>query len=136
MYKIFDLKTSKRQELIVITETVGEIISENDVESGHVILFCPHTTAGLTVNSYLDPATAADLIHEIDRVVPTRTDFNHIFDTPSDAAGHIKASIIGGQITLIVDKGKLQLGRSQGIFFWEFDGPRPRQVYVKIIQDR
>lgn len=136
MYQKLELKTATRQELLVITDAVGEIISENEVESGHVILFCPHTTAGLTVNSYLDPATAADLIHEIDRIVPTRTDFNHIFDTPSDAAGHIKASIVGGQITLIVDKGKLQLGSSQGIFFCEFDGPRPREVYVKIIQDR
>ena len=133
MYKKLELKTSKRQELIVITDAVEELLFENDLKEGLVLLFCPHTTAGLTVNSYLDPATAADLIHEIDRIVPTRTDFTHIFDTPSDAAGHIKASIIGGQIFLILEMGKVQLGSSQGIFFWEFDGPRRRQVYIKVI---
>jgi secondary thiamine-phosphate synthase enzyme len=76
-----------------------------------------------------------DLQSEIDRLVPTRTDFQHIFDTPSDAAGHIKSSLIGNQITLIVEQGKALLGSSQGIFLWEYDGPRQRQVLCKVIAD-
>ena len=66
--------------------------------------------------------------------VPTRTDFKHIFDTPSDAAGHIKASLVGNQHTLIIHEGKAVLGHSQGIFFWEYDGPRKRQLHLKIVE--
>lgn len=127
------LKTKERQELIDITDMVRNALSENKITNGICFLFCPHTTAALTINSYLDPATATDLISEIDRLIPTRTDFVHIFDTPSDAAGHIKASLIGGQITVIVENGELQMGRSQGLFFWEFDGPRDRQVYLSYL---
>ncbi len=133
MFQKLNLKTTKRQELVVITDQVQQVITDSEVKSGVCVLFCPHTTAGLTINSYLDPATAMDLVNEIDRLIPTRTDFVHIFDTPSDAAGHIKASLISGQYTIIIDQGKLQIGGSQGIMFWEFDGPRNRQVFVKII---
>lgn len=133
MYIKLDLKSNERQEMLVITDLVRDALSEKDVEDGLCFLFCPHTTAGLTINSYLDPATAKDLIHEVDRLVPTRTDFIHVFDTPSDAAGHIKASLVGGQLGLIVEDGELQLGGSQGVFFWEFDGPRKRQVYLKVL---
>lgn len=133
MFIKLDIKSNERQEMLVITDLVREALSENGVKNGLCFLFCPHTTAGLTINSYLDPATAKDLIHEIDRLVPTRTDFIHVFDTPSDAAGHIKASLVGGQLGLIVEDGELQLGGSQGVFFWDFDGPRSRQVYLKVI---
>lgn len=133
MYIKLDLKSNERQEMLVITDLVRDALSEKGVEDGLCFLFCPHTTAGLTINSYLDPATAKDLIHEVDRLVPTRTDFIHVFDTPSDAAGHIKASLVGGQLGLIVEDGELQLGGSQGVFFWEFDGPRKRQVYLKVL---
>jgi len=124
------IKTTKRQELIDISDMVRKSLTENQIKDGVCFLFCPHTTAALTINSYLDPATATDLISEIDRLIPTRTDFVHIFDTPSDAAGHIKASLIGGQLAVIVENGELQLGRSQGLLLWEFDGPRDRQVYL------
>ncbi|MDX9865979.1 MAG: secondary thiamine-phosphate synthase enzyme YjbQ [Anaerolineaceae bacterium] len=133
MFQKLEIKTTKRQELIVLTDQIQQVVNDLDVKSGICVLFCPHTTAALTINSYLDPATAVDLVKEIDRLVPTRTDFVHVFDTPSDAAGHIKASLIGGQYTIIIDQGKLQIGGSQGIMFWEFDGPRNRQVFVKII---
>ena len=69
------------------------------------------------------------------RLVPTRTDFLHIFDTPADAAGHIKASIIGSSETLLIEEGQLVLGHSQGVFFYDFDGPRQRRVLVKIVSD-
>lgn len=69
----------------------------------------------------------------MNRLVPTRVDFQHVRDTPTDAAGHIKSSLIGTDLTLIIENGDLLLGRSQGIFFWEFDGPREREIKVKII---
>lgn len=133
MFQKLGVATRKRQELIVITDEIQQVISKLDIKRGVCVLFCPHTTAALTINSYLDPATALDLVNEIDRLVPTRTDFEHVFDTPSDAAGHIKASLISGQYTIIIDEGKLQIGESQGIMFWEFDGPRNRQVFLKFI---
>jgi secondary thiamine-phosphate synthase enzyme len=71
----------------------------------------------------------------MDRLVPTRVDFIHQFDTPSDAAGHIKATLTGSQLLLIVENGDIVLGSSQGLFFCEYDGPRTRQVYVKIMRD-
>ena len=133
MFLKIDIKTSERQSMQVITDEIRQVIKENNIKAGLCFLFCPHTTAGLTINSYLDPATAKDLIHEIDRMVPTRTDFIHVFDTPSDAAGHIKSSLVGGQLGIIIDNGELRLGSSQGIFFWEFDGPRDRNIYIKIV---
>lgn len=134
MLKEIPIETQERQALVLVTDQVQQAIAESGVQSGICILFSPHTTAGLTINSYLDPATAKDLQFEIDRLVPTRIDFVHIFDTPSDAAGHIKSSLIGNQLTLIIQDGKAILGGSQGIFFWEYDGPRKRKVIAKIIE--
>lgn len=133
MFLQLDLQTNKRQELLVITDLIKDKIHEMNFSEGLCYLFCPHTTAGLTINSYLDPATKKDLINEVDRLVPTRTDFIHVFDTPSDAAGHIKSSLVGGNIGLIIENGEIQLGSSQGIFFWEFDGPRDRKLYIKLL---
>ena len=128
-----NVETNERQELVLLTEIINQALHESGVEDGLCFVYCPHTTAGLTINSYMDPATAKDLIHEVDRLIPTRTDFIHVFDTPSDAAGHIKASLVGGQLGIIVNQGKLLLGSSQGVFFWEYDGPRQRKVFLKII---
>jgi secondary thiamine-phosphate synthase enzyme len=133
MYHTINIETQERQSLLPITEQVKQVVLDSGCSTGICVVFCPHTTAGLTINSRLDPATAFDLINELDRLVPTRVDFKHINDTPSDAAGHIKTSLSGSQFTLIVDDGDLVLGESQGIFFWEFDGPRRRRVLVKII---
>ena len=134
MLKEFPVITQERQDLYLITEQVQQAVIESGVKQGICVLFSPHTTAGLTINSYLDPATGKDLQFEIDRLVPTRLDFIHIVDTPSDAAGHIKSSLIGNQLSLIIQDGKVVLGSSQGIFFWEYDGPRKRKVLVKIIE--
>ena len=133
MYSIIEINSQQRQELIAITEQVQAEVSASGVGEGICLLYCPHTTAALTVNSWMDPATAADLQNEIDRLVPTRTNFHHTYDTPSDAAGHIKTSLLGGQQIFIIHEGQLVLGGSQGIFFWEYDGPRARQVHLKML---
>lgn len=133
MYQVLSVTTNARQELCLITAAVQQAIKESGVQEGICVLFCQHTTAGLTLNSYLDPATLADLQDEIDRLVPTRTNFKHIFDTPGDAAGHIKATLVGCQLTLIIHQGQALLGDSQGIFFWEYDGPRQRRVHMKFM---
>ena len=128
------IKTTQWQELVVITEEVKKIIKENHIEQGLCFLFTPHSTGGLTINSFLDPDTSNDLNFEMNRLVPTRVDFQHIRDTPTDASGHVKSSLIGTDLTLIIDQGDFTFGRSQGIFFWEFDGPREREIKVKIIE--
>jgi secondary thiamine-phosphate synthase enzyme len=133
---LFTLKvdTQKGQEMVLITDQVKELVRQTNVKEGLCFLFIPHVTAALTINSYLDPNTSLDLIDELDRVIPTRVDFKHILDTPADASAHVKASLIGTDLTLIIHEGELLLGPSQGIFFWEYDGPRNRKVMVKIIE--
>ncbi len=135
MFQTLSLETPERQALVLITNEVRRVVRESGVAEGLCVVFCPHTTAGLTINSALDPATAQDLRHELDRLVPTRVDFIHTFDTPSDAAGHIKTTLVGPQLTLIVHDGTLVLGSAQGVFLCEFDGPRRRQVHIKVVAD-
>ena len=135
MFQTITVKTEERQSLVLITDEVRRVVRDSGVDGGICLVFCPHSTAGLTINSYLDSATALDVRAEMDRLVPTRVDFIHQFDTPSDAAGHIKATLTGSQLLLIVENGDIVLGSSQGLFFCEYDGPRMRQVYVKVMRD-
>jgi secondary thiamine-phosphate synthase enzyme len=133
LYQTILLKTPLGDSLTNITEQVRAIVKESKVESGVCHIIVGHTTAAITINSYLDPATGEDIIAEVRRLVPTRTDFRHIFDTPADAAGHIKASLIGNTETVLIEHNDLVLGHSQGLLFFDFDGPRDRKVMVKII---
>ena len=128
-----NINTERRQDLVNVTNAIEESVAASGTDEGICVVYCPHTTGGITLNSQMDPPTLTDLIQEIDRIVPTRVDFKHIFDTPSDAAGHIKASIIGNSVSIPITSGKLSLGSSQGILFWEFDGPRKRKVHLQII---
>ncbi len=133
MYQTITLSTTPGDSLVNVTEQVRAIVKESRVESGICFVIVGHTTAAITINSHMDPATAQDIVDDIRRLVPTRTDFHHIFDTPSDAAAHIKASLIGNTETVLIENNDLVLGHSQGLLFYEFDGPRQRQVMVKII---
>lgn len=129
------LSSNAAQELIPITDRVQAAVTECGLQDGLCAVFCGHTTDGITLNSPLDPATAADLRDELNRIVPTRTDFHHVFDTPTDASAHVKSALVGHSTTLPVIQGQLALGSSQGIFFWEFDGPRSRQVTVQLLAE-
>jgi secondary thiamine-phosphate synthase enzyme len=133
MLKIIELQTPKGDALVDITSQVKAVIAESGVTDGLCVVIVPHTTAGITVNSGLDPATPEDIIIDMKRLVPKRVDFIHQYDTPADAAGHIKATIVGNSITLAISEGELLMGWSQSILFYEFDGPRNRHVQVKII---
>ncbi|MEF2071975.1 secondary thiamine-phosphate synthase enzyme YjbQ [Consotaella aegiceratis] len=114
-----------------ITQTVAEAVKASGVEDGLCIVFVPHTTAGLSITSRWDAKGLEDIHDDIDRLVPTRIDFKHQFDTPQDAAGHVKSVLVGVSLPLIITEGALLLGHSQGIFFHEFDGPRQRQFFVR-----
>lgn len=114
-----------------ITETVREAVQASKVAEGLCVVFVPHTTAGLSISSFWDPKGLEDVHDDINRLVPTRIDFKHQFDTPQDAAGHVKSVLVGVSLTLIIAETKLLLGHSQGVFFNEFDGPREREFFVK-----
>ncbi len=136
MYKEIVIKTETDECLVNITNQVQETIKESKVSDGICVVFVPHTTAGVTINSALDQATLKDIISEIHRIVPTRVDFNHIFDTPSDAAGHIKSTLVGNNLSIIIKDGELLLGSSQSVMFFEFDGPRKRSLFLQIIGEK
>lgn len=133
MYGVVKFHTPRRQILVHLSDEVRKIVADSGVQEGFCVVYCPHSTAGLVVNSYLDPKTPDDIVFELDRIVPTRVDFFHQFDTPSDASAHVKATLTGTSVTLIVHEGALMLGRSQGILFAEFDGPRDRTLWVQVI---
>lgn len=126
---------TKKNDVLSLTDEIEQIVKESGIQNGLCVIHTPHTTAGLTITSKWDETDFADIKSEMRRIVPTRVDFAHQFDTPEDAAGHIKSILIGCNMTLIVHDGKLLLGSSQGIFFLEFDGPRTRKCYVKIMPD-
>jgi len=133
MLKTVVFDTPGGDALVDITAHVQQAIDESGVHAGLCAIVVPHTTAGITINSGLDPATPNDILADLKRLVPTRVDFEHQYDTPADAAGHIKATLVGHSVTLVIEEGKLLLGHSQSIMFYEFDGPRKRRAQVKIL---
>ena len=133
MLTSIDVHTPNGEALIDVTASIRTYVRESGVRDGICVLFVPHTTAALTINSALDAATATDILADMRRLVPTRVDFAHQYDTPADAAGHIKAALIGHSATVIIANGDLLLGGSQSILFYECDGPRARKIQVKLL---
>ncbi len=134
MKKLFshDLRVNKEQTMVSITDIIEEDIKKSGIKDGIVIVFCPHTTAGITINENADPDVVRDIIYGFEKVYPTRDkDYKH-FEGNSHA--HMKASTMGASQTLIVDDGKMILGIWQDIYFCEFDGPRDRKFFVKIME--
>ena len=126
------LKTTKRQEMVDITSRIHQIVSEEALNQGMVMVFVPHTTAAVTINENTDPDVQDDILLGMDYMVPNRHEFKH-FEGNADA--HLKASIIGHDQWLMVEEGRLKLGRWQGVYFCEFDGPRTRKVEIMTIRN-
>lgn len=133
MHSTITLETTLRDSLTDITQQLRDVVRESGIQTGVCYVIVPHTTAGITINSYLDPDTARDILDDVRRLVPTRTDFHHITDTPSDAAAHVKATVVGNSVVVLVEDGDLVLGHSQGVLFYDFDGPRQRRALIKVI---
>lgn len=133
MLTTIPLQTPPGDALVDITAQVRDAVRETGVTDGLCAVIVPHTTAAVTLNSSLDPATPEDIVTDLRRMVPTRVDFKHQYDTPADAAGHIKATLVGHSVLLVIANGELLIGGSQSILFYEFDGPRTRRVQVKVI---
>jgi secondary thiamine-phosphate synthase enzyme len=121
----------KRNEMIDITSDIQEIIDEQDIKDGLVVIYVPHTTAGITINEGADPSVQRDIIETLKKIIPESGDYHHM-EGNSDA--HIKASLIGSSVTLIIEKNRLALGTWQHVFFFEGDGPRNRKVYLDFLK--
>ncbi|MFB0527994.1 MAG: secondary thiamine-phosphate synthase enzyme YjbQ [bacterium] len=129
MLNRLSIRTHSRSELMDITPLVRDIVHKSKIENGVCYVFVPHTTAGITINENADPSVRQDILTELDKLVPWQGDYSHL---EGNAAAHIKASLVGSSETIPVEKGDLVLGTWQGVFFAEFDGPRRREVWVKI----
>jgi secondary thiamine-phosphate synthase enzyme len=127
------VKTGRRNELVDVTSMVADRIRESKVKSGICVVYVPHTTAAITINENADPSVKADILSQLEKLVPHGAGYSHM---EGNADSHIKASMIGPSVHLIIEDGKPVLGTWQGIFFCEFDGPRNRRLYIKIIPDR
>ncbi len=131
MIKEFQIESSKRNELIDITGEVGEIVKESKIKEGVCIVYCPHTTAGITINEGADPDVKDDLLMQLDKIAPFDRGYKH---SEGNSDAHVKSSLVGASEVIIVEKGKLKLGIWQSIYFAEFDGPRSRKVVVKLLK--
>ncbi|MFA6281914.1 MAG: secondary thiamine-phosphate synthase enzyme YjbQ [Candidatus Omnitrophota bacterium] len=124
------INTTKRTEFIDITAKVEKVVKDSKIKDGLCIVFCPHTTAALTINENADPSVQKDIIKHLEELVPANKGYSH---SEGNSDAHIKASLLGSSLNIIIEDGNLALGTWQGIYFCEFDGPRDRQVWVKII---
>jgi len=126
----YSIRTSKQQQFINITDKVEQAVKNSNVRDGIAVIYVPHTTAGVTINENADPDVVKDMISALDKAYPVHGEYLH---TEGNSHAHIKASLMGSSCTVIIEDGKLLLGTWQGIYFCEFDGPRNRKFYVKII---
>jgi secondary thiamine-phosphate synthase enzyme len=127
--KTIEVRTARRSQLVDITEEVTHAVARLGSPDGEATVFVPHTTAGVTINEAADPAVAADILEALERLVPWEAGWRH---TEGNAAAHVKSTLVGSSVRVAVAGGRLALGRWQGIFFCEFDGPRTRRVLVSV----
>ncbi|MHB0946385.1 MAG: secondary thiamine-phosphate synthase enzyme YjbQ [Sedimentisphaerales bacterium] len=126
----FDVNTTAGNQLIDITEKIRKAVSDTGITNGSAIIYCPHTTAAITINENADPDVVHDILLTLSEIIPRRrTGYRH-GEGNSDA--HVKSSLVGCSETIIISERKLQLGVWQGIYFCEFDGPRKRTVNIQI----
>ena len=125
-----NVKTTKHTQMLDITHLIQKAVTESGIRDGLCIVFVPHTTAAVTINENADPDVVRDLTTEINKIVPWEDGYHHM---EGNSAAHLKSSMIGFSEQIIVEEGRLLLGTWQGIYFCEYDGPRNRKVYVKVI---
>ncbi|OFX14898.1 MAG: hypothetical protein A2Z18_02490 [Armatimonadetes bacterium RBG_16_58_9] len=128
--EIFPVRTSERHQFIDITSQVQKCIDEAQFKDGLVSVFVPHTTAGVTINENADPDVVFDLLNTLAGLIPKRAGYRHV---EGNSDSHVKSSLIAPSLLVIVENGRLQLGTWQAIYFAEFDGPRNRQCWVKLV---
>ena len=128
-----NVRTSEHTQMLDITAQIQAVVRESGVKDGICTVFIPHTTAAVTINENADPDVVRDFTMEINKIVPWEDHYAHM---EGNSAAHLKSSMIGFSEQIIIDNGYLVLGTWQGIYFCEFDGPRRRSFYVKLMKDQ
>jgi secondary thiamine-phosphate synthase enzyme len=131
MFETLNIKTSSRVEMVDITERIANLITRHNINSGICCLFVPHTTAGITINENADSSVQRDINSKLSDLVPAGDNYSHL---EGNSDSHIKSTVVGSSLNIIIDKGRPVLGTWQGIYFCEFDGPRNRNLYIKLIE--
>lgn len=124
------MRTTKRNELLDITSKVASVVAKSKVKDGICFIYAPHTTAGLTINENADPSVPRDIKNTLSKLAPEGAGYSH---SEGNADSHVKSSLLGSSLTVFIENGRLALGTWQGIFFVEADGPRSREVWVKLV---
>ena len=117
--------------MLDVTERLQEAVTKSQVSEGYVIVYVPHTTAAVTINENADPDVRHDMLRKLDELIPQREAYYRHAEGNSDS--HVKASLVGNSVTVLIEAGRLVLGHWQGIYFCEFDGPRTREMMVKLV---
>src|SRR2546423_11934569 len=125
------VKTTERNQIVDVTAAVRRIIKQHQVRDGMAIIYVPHTTAAVTINENYDPDVKHDLLKKLSELVPKKETYYRHGEGNSDS--HVKVAMVGNSATILIDSGDVVLGQWQGIYFCEFDGPRERQIYVKVV---
>jgi secondary thiamine-phosphate synthase enzyme len=126
--RTIEVKTQAREEFVDITARVREELVSSGVKDGICYVYVPHTTAAVTINESADPSVKEDILMTLRKIVPDSLPYRH---SEGNSPAHVKASLIGASVKVIIEEGQLSLGTWQGIFFCEFDGPRSRRVFIK-----
>jgi secondary thiamine-phosphate synthase enzyme len=127
----YTIRTSKENEIVDITSYLQKEVSDLNINDGIIFVFVPHTTAGVTINENADHDVVLDFLYTLHKLIPKDKSYKHL-EGNSDA--HLKASLIGSSCSIIIENGRLKLGTWQGVYFCDFDGPRTRRFYTKIIK--
>ena len=125
------LRTAHRSQILDITPLVQEVVTQSNVADGFVLVHVPHTTAAVTINENYDPDVKHDILRKLDELVPRHEPYYRHNEGNSDS--HVKTSLVGNSVTVLLESRKIVLGRWQGIHFCEFDGPRDRDLLIKVI---
>lgn len=128
-----NIRTVREQEFVRITPIIRKTIQNRNIKDGIAVIFAPHTTAGITINESADSNVIIDILNGLNKNFPVRGDYFHL---EGNSHAHIKASIIGPSVSIIIENGRLKLGTWQEVYFCEFDGPRNRKVFIKLIEEQ
>jgi secondary thiamine-phosphate synthase enzyme len=126
------IRTTAHTQMLDVTAAVNDAVKNAGVQSGLAVVWVPHTTAAVTVNENADPDVKSDISREINKIVPWEDGYRHV---EGNSAAHLKASLFGASETLLIEDGRLVLGTWQDVYFAEFDGPRTREIWIKIFPD-
>ena len=124
-----NVKTHKRNELVDVTDELQKIVSKSKIKNGYCIVYCPHTTAAVTINENADPSVKTDIVNTLNKLIPEGAGYSH---AEGNADSHVKSTLVGCSELILIENGELVLGTWQGVMFAEFDGPRNRKLLVKI----